>query len=327
MRIALIGSAGSVHLAPFEDKSWQEFREGLPSWPPPQFQTEDWQIWGCSPGAAGAVRRATRWFEVHRWEPGTPWLPQGYCDFLKNFKGPVYVGGPIPEEAIPNQVLYPLEDVETEFSSYFLTSSLALMFGLAILEIERERAANPDHDWTDDCIAFFGVDMAASEEYGYQRAGCQHFILEALKRGIGVYVPPESCLLRPLPVYGLSEWQHNYIKLTQRARELNNKRAQAAQAIEQNKLMLASCDGALEDLTYMTNTWVSPYGLTAGEVVRIPRETVEAGRQKYVSRSPDHMPASRSVIDPKVAASVKRQLERKAMAGNGRAPDADYQSR
>lgn len=326
MRIALVGSAGSVHLAPYEDRSWQEFREGLPAWPPPQFATEDWEIWACSPGASGALRRCTRFFEVHRWEPGQPWFPQAYCEFLRKFDGPVYVGGEIPKDAIPNQVLYPLEDVETEFSSYFLTSSLALMFGLAILEIEREREANPDHDWTDDVIAFFGVDMAASEEYGYQRAGCQHFILEALKRGIGVYVPPESCLLRPLPVYGLSEWQHNYIKLSQRARELNSKRAQAARAIEENKMILASVDGALEDLTYMTNTWTSPYGLAAGQIVRIPRETVEAqyGDQRLkgaTRRSPDHMPTGQSRVLSAVPHGTKGNgaLQRREKSR----PDAD----
>jgi hypothetical protein len=296
MRVALIGSAGSVHLAPYESgKGFEEHKEGLPVWPPPAFQGEEWQIWGCSPGASGAVRRASRWFEVHRWEPGQAWLPQTYCQFLKNFAGPVYVGGPIPKEEIPNQVMYPLEEVETEFSSFFLTSSLSLMFALAILEIEAERKANPDHDWNEDVIAFFGVDMAASEEYGYQRAGCQHFILEAIKRGIGVYTPPESCLMRPLPVYGLSEWQHNYVKLTQRAREINRRRGEAAQAIEQNRMIMASCDGALEDLTYMTNTWTSPFGLPAGEVVRMKRDVVE---KRSLSRSPDFMPSSKGEFVP-----------------------------
>ena len=213
MKIALIGSApSSVHLAPYEDKSWQDFREGLPH-PnvvgveyPSQFVDEKWECWGCSPALAGQARRCTRFFEVHRWQPGKDWFQPSYMDFLKEFKGPVYTGQAIPE--IPNHVVYPLEEVEEEFSSYFLTSSLSLMCALAILEIEKERARDVKHDWMEDTIAFFGVDMAAAEEYGFQRAGCQHFILETLKRDIGIYVPPESCLLKPMPVYGICEWDH-----------------------------------------------------------------------------------------------------------------------
>lgn len=274
MRIALVGSASSsVSIAPYEDKSYAEFKEGLPAgFPgggimPENFLDETWEIWGCSPGAAGMVRRATRWFEVHRWEPGKNWFQPAYCEFVRDFKGPVYVGGNIPE--IKNQVLYPIDRVETTFSAYFLTSSLALMCALAILEILDARDKDPNHNHSDDVIGFFGVDMSAGEEYGYQRAGCQFFILEALRRGIGVYVPPESCLLRPMPVYGLCEWGHTYIKLTQRARELNASKAQAAQQFEEARNRMTALAGSMEDLNYMVNTWTSPYGLPPGEVIRL----------------------------------------------------------
>lgn len=269
MKIALVGSANSVVLAPYEDSSFQAFRQGLPTWPEPQFQDETWDIYGCSPGAAQSVRRATRWFEVHRWEPGQAWFNQGYCQFLREFKGPVYVGGDIPREAIPNQVLYPLDAVDTEFSTFFLTSSLALMAAIAILEIEAERTRDPEHDWNEDVIGFFGIDCAANEEYGFQRPGCHYFILEALRRGIGIYVPPESCLLRPQPVYGLSEWQHNYIKLTQRSRELNARIKSAAEEKAKKEQEIYSLAGALDDLNYMVNTWTSPHGLEAGKVLRL----------------------------------------------------------
>ena len=82
--------------------------------------------------------------------------------------------------------------------------------------------------------------MSATEEYGYQRAGCQFFILEALRRGIGIFVPPESCLLRPVPVYGLCEWGHTYIKLTQRARELNQAKEEAMKQLQDGRPSLNS---------------------------------------------------------------------------------------
>lgn len=267
MKIALIGSApSSVGLAPWQDKSFAAFAEGKqPAYPPAPHLQEEWELWGCSPGAYGAVPRFTRWFELHRWEPGKPWFSPEYCQFMREFKGPVYTGGPVPE--LPSHMVYPIDDVETEFSSYFLSSSLSLMAALAILVIDEARK-QPGHNPDEDVIGFFGVDMSATEEYGYQRAGCQHFILTALERGIGVYVPPESDLLRPIPVYGLSEWDHNYIKLTARARELNARIAAATERATAAQGEIAHLRGAMDDLNYMTTTWTSQYGLPSGQVIR-----------------------------------------------------------
>jgi len=268
MRIALLGSApSSVGLAPFKDKSFAEFAGGkVPMYPPSPYISEEWEIWGCSPGAFAQVQRADVWFEVHRWEPGQTWFSPEYCEFLKHFPGKVYTGRAVPD--IKNHVVYPIARVEEEFSPYFLTSSLSLMFALAILQIEDHRKANPDHDPEQDIIGMWGVDMSATEEWGYQRAGCQHFILEALNRGIGVYLPPESDLLRPMPVYGLCEWDHNYIKLTQRSRELNQRLAHAQQTMQEASNQMQFLRGASDDLAYHANTWTSPYGLPAGQVLR-----------------------------------------------------------
>lgn len=267
MKIALIGSApSSVALAPYFDKSYAEFAQGKqPTYPPAPFIDEAWEIWGCSPGAFGVVKRATRWFEVHRWEPGQPWFSPEYCQFLREFSGQVYTGQPIAE--IKNHVVYPVDLVEETFSPYFLTSSLSLMMALAILEIEGARK-NPDHDPEEDVIGFWGVDMAATEEYGYQRAGCQFFVVEALRRGIGVYVPPESDLLRPMPVYGICEWDHQYIKMTARAREFNQRKQNFEQQIAEATANLRFLQGASDDLNYTVNTWTSKYGLPAGRVIR-----------------------------------------------------------
>ena len=268
MKIALIGSApSSVKLGPYHDKSYAEFVQGKqPKYPPAQHIEEVWEIWGCSPGAFGQVARATRWFEVHRWEPGQPWFSPEYCQFLREFKGPVYTGAVIPE--IQNHVVYPTDRVEAEFGPFFLTSSLSLMMALAILEIVAYREAHPEHDHSEDVIGFWGVDMAATEEYGYQRAGCQFFVQEALRRGIGVYVPPESDLLRPMPVYGICEWDHQYIKMTARAREFNQRKAAAEQEMATASANLRFLQGASDDLNYTVNTWTSPYGFPAGQVLR-----------------------------------------------------------
>ena len=142
MQIALMGSApSSVRLAPFKDSKYAEYVQGRVESVARAYPTVpgDFDIWGCSPGCWAVIPRATRWFEVHRWEPGQPWLSPEYCQFLRDFKGPVYTGGVIPE--IPNHVVYPIDRMEEKFSSYFMTSSLALMLALAIDTIEEIREA------------------------------------------------------------------------------------------------------------------------------------------------------------------------------------------
>lgn len=268
-KIALIGSApSSVGLAPFRDKSYDSYIGGKPQpqYPPSPVIGEEWSIWACSPGAYGHLQRCDTFFELHRWEPGAPWFSPEYVQFIKQFRGRVYVGAPVPE--LPSATVYPIERVENEFSPYFLTSSLSQMCALAILEIEDYRKAHPEHDPKEDVIGFFGVDMAATEEYGYQRAGCQHFILAALERGIGIYVPPESDLLRPMPVYGVAEHSHVYIKFTARMRELNQKMQQAQQQVQVGQEQVRFFQGAIDDLNYVINTWTSPYSLPAGQVIR-----------------------------------------------------------
>ena len=283
MKICVLGSApSSVGLAPFKNANYRAWIEG-------RVESEarahasvpgDFEIWGCSPAAWAQSPRATRWFEAHRWEPGREWFSTEYCDFLRNFKGIVYTGAAIPE--IPNHVVYPVDEMEAKFSSYFMTSSLALMMALAIDTIEKVRSARrqgtplpmgvdpaeiekPDDD---DVIGMWGVDMAATEEYGYQRPGCQFFVLEALRRGIGFYLPPESDLMRPMPVYGTSEWDHNYIKLTSRARELNSKGQGLAQQMEAAKTEHLVLQGQMQALNQFVHTWTSPYGMQVGMIVR-----------------------------------------------------------
>ena len=296
MKIAILGSApSSVRLAPFNNAAHQAWVQGkIESLARAHAQISgEWDIWGCSPGCWAVVPRATRWFEVHRWEPGQYWFGPEYLEFLRNFQGIVYTGGAVPE--IPNHVVYPIDEMEAKFSSYFMTSSVALMLATAIDTIEKIRetrkafkawesgtsthdappampdgvsASELDQTDHDDVIGIWGVDMAAAEEYGYQRPGCQFFILEAGRRGIGVYLPPESDLMRPMPVYGISEWDHNYIRLTARARELSQRSATAQAQLKEAETNLAGLAGEMGALNAFVQTWTSPYGMQHGVVNR-----------------------------------------------------------
>lgn len=283
MKIAVLGSASSsLPKAPFQNQESADWAQGRsPSVARAHAQVPgEWDIWGCSPGCWAVAPRATRWFEVHRWEPGQPWFQEPYCNFLRDFRGPVYTGGTIPE--IKNHVVYPIDRMEEKFSSYFMTSSIALMIALAIDEIEQIRAARAGKAQLpkfvdqaeltktdeDDLIGLWGIDMAAAEEYGYQRPGCQFFILEAMRRGIGVFIPPESDLMRPKPVYGISEWDHNYIKLTSRARELNAVSQQFQGQLQEAQQRLIGLQVEQGALNSFVDTWTSPYGMPHGMVIR-----------------------------------------------------------
>ena len=292
MRIAVLGSASSsLPKAPFQNQAYAEWAQGkIPSVAKAHAEIGgEWDIWACSPGCWAVIPRATRFFEVHRAEPGKPWFSPEYWQFLRDFKGTLYTGGTIPE--FPNHVVYPIDRMEEKFSSYNMTSSLALMMALAIDVIEfirenRKRrkeglpmlAPTPDQgpideaeydkDDSDDIIGMWGVDMAAAEEYARQRPGCQNFVIEAMRRGIGVYLPPESDLMRPEPVYGISEWDHNYIKLTSRARELNALHQSKQAILAEESRMIPAIQGEIAALQAFVNTWVSPYGMQHGVVVR-----------------------------------------------------------
>lgn len=244
MKICLMGSApSSLSLAPFGDP--------------------EWQIYGCSPGLYPNVPRVDAWFEMHRWEPpviGKPhlqkaWFTPEYVAWMAGLKCPVWMFQKVPE--IPNSDVYPVDLMVNKFGNYFMTSSLSWMFAMAIDQILKDREVNGERTpWTDK-IALYGVDMAATEEYGYQRAGCQYFAQIAHNLGIELVVPPESDLLRPMPLYAISESSHYIIKATARMRELQGRLAQHKATIDQLNAQCHFLNGAIDDLNYHIQTWHS----------------------------------------------------------------------
>lgn len=235
-KIALIGSApSSVNLAPLNDPSWY--------------------IFGCSPGAYGvAGPKSDAWLEIHRWEPqipghvgtGKPWFSPEYCEFLCRHPL-VFTVEPITE--VQNHVVFPFHDLIAKYGPYFFTSSLAWMLAMAI-----------EQDGVEE-IALFGVDMAAHEEYQYQRPGCHHFLTLAMQKGIRVTVPPESDLLQPPFLYGFGETSPMMIKLTARQRELQARLQNADMRVQQARDEATFIRGALDDIDYMIKTWVTHHSL------------------------------------------------------------------
>ncbi len=249
MKICLLGSApSSLGLAPFGDP--------------------DTLIWACSPGTYHQIPRCDAFFELHRREVGLigkpatqkPWFSPEYVAWI-NQQAVVWVAPKaVPEwqaGGCAGALAYPIEEMAHKWGDYFWTSSLSYMFAMAIDQILAYREKNPGHNPADDLIALFGVDMAATEEYGYQRAGCQFFASMAVLLNIRVYTPPESDLLRPMPRYALDESEDWHIKGLARRRELEGQLQHWAEMEAQAARQKHFINGALDDHGYHMNTWMT----------------------------------------------------------------------
>jgi len=105
-------------------------------------------------------------------------------------------------------------------------------------------------------IGMWGVDMAALSEYNLQRPGCQHFLGLARKLGIQIVLPPESDLMQPPTLYGISEYHPRHSKLLARMNELQTRESFLAGQIGNMNAELTHLRGAIDNLKYVFNTWI-----------------------------------------------------------------------
>jgi hypothetical protein len=154
------------------------------------FHDESWEIWSCSPHNVElrVLPRVTAWCELH--DP--VFDPSRNLLYLKAVSEMPFVWmrdkSALASGKFPGGRLYPEDEVRATFNPFALTSSIAYMLALGILECERRSLKQ---------IGIFGVIQAAPNEYTYQRPGIQYFIWEATKRGIKVIAPRESNLFEP----------------------------------------------------------------------------------------------------------------------------------
>lgn len=165
MKIALVGTAHTASQAPFDDPAWE--------------------IWGCSPNQQ--LARWDRWFEQH--DETTLRSPGNapYFQWLSQQTSRIYMQNLYPE--IPVGVLYPMASVTERFGTWFLTSTIAYMMALALME------------WPEE-IALYGIEMAAKGEYASQKPGCRFFIQTARLVGIKVWAPPGCEIMEEGFLYG-----------------------------------------------------------------------------------------------------------------------------
>ena len=250
MKIACCGTSPySVRLIPYGDTSWK--------------------IWGCSPGLYPLAGRLDAWFELHRWEPPTlgrpdqqvPWLSPEYCGWMAQRQHVVWMAQKLA--AIPNSQALPVEQLVDKYGHYFFTSSLAWMAAMAIeaILLNRDLLAAGAQEAVQgipgepDAIGFWGVDMSTEEEYVQQRSGCQFFATVAASLNIKVVVPPESDLLIPPALYGISEGSPRAIRSRARMDMMKARKQQADQQLIAAHKDVAFMDGQMDAEQYHIRTW------------------------------------------------------------------------
>jgi hypothetical protein len=202
-----------------------------------------------------------RWFEIH--DRATLDPDEKHIEALKKFPVPVYMQTHYDD--IGPSVKYPRTEVEQACDSDYFTSTPAWMLGLAIAEGFKE-------------IHVYGVDMAQDSEYKEQRPACEHLLGIAKGKGIKIYVPPTSDLLKSIGQYGFGvEGSVFHAKLKERIawltketegyqanlQNLENEYQQKKGSVEsqyQNKKNelttgLRNVEGALQDCNYWLRSW------------------------------------------------------------------------
>lgn len=232
-----------------------------PHWSKAPFEDEEAEVWclnefyDVAPNQIQSARQQgrLRWFEIHIRESeyeGNPFLhsrnkSNEHAAKLAALGCPVYMQRHWDD--IPLSIPYPKDQVIAKFGRYF-TNSISWMIALAIQEGFTE-------------IGLYGVDMATTTEYGYERPSCEYMLGWVRALGIRLVMPPECDLLNATFLYGFEADKASFTraKLDARKQELRGRRHQIENEIERLRLMQHQLIGAEEDLNYVKEVTLGNY--------------------------------------------------------------------
>lgn len=236
-KVAIVGYSMTRDMAPYNDP--------------------EWEIWGLN-DLYQHIPRYNRWFQIHTANevhrrylecPDSRHDWDQHFEVLKQMECPIYMQEVHPE--IPNSKKFPLEEMFDHFGECFtnpehakyFTNSISFMIAMAIYEGFNE-------------IHVYGVDMATTfndGEYSMQRPSCEFWLGMAAGRGIKLFIPDQSDLLKTRFLYGYEdEKKHAFEKKVISLQE--DVRAKKAQAIAQQKnwreheMQYAGADMALKEI-------------------------------------------------------------------------------
>lgn len=223
-KVAIVGTADTMHLAPYNDPSYE--------------------IWVCN-DMYKVVPRFDRLFELHKLE---------VILNVDRYKRDNHLGKLAAMEdkviymqerhlQIPCSVRYPIEKVIEKFGNYF-TSTASYQIALTLLE-----------DF--DTIELYGINMAAEDEYANQRPSCEYFIGIAKGMGKQVYIPEQSDLLKTYSTYAYeTEKQDAFIKRSkERLAMMRKKKKEVEDLIAYQKGIAHQYTGAIADLEQTMKLW------------------------------------------------------------------------
>ena len=201
------------------------------------YRQKGWEIWGINTlwkSTPHIIPKATRWFMVHKYDRAInekgdfdqwEWMKQ-----VKDF--PIYaVGEDEKFKEVPMATPFPRELTHL-FRNYF-TNSISYMIALAIYEGFSE-------------INLYGVEMALSGEYGYQRPSVEYFLGIAEGLGIKVYLPERCDLLTTTVLYGYEDHNRMAEKLRQQTMEFTRRTQELNGNIQKLAADRNACFGALQ---------------------------------------------------------------------------------
>jgi hypothetical protein len=169
-KVAIVGFASNtLHLVPWNDPSFE--------------------IWGMNQGYLHMHRKADRWFEMHSVEATADVRDPNYLEWLNQIDIPVYMIERRVE--VPYSVRYPIERAIKYAGRDYFMSSVAFMLAVAGLEGFEE-------------IHLYGINLAIKDEYFYEKPNAEWWLGFLEAKGIRVYVPSASSLLKQQKRYGYS---------------------------------------------------------------------------------------------------------------------------
>ncbi len=236
-KVAILGFVQHYQKAPFNDPSFE--------------------IWGLNE-LYQFIPRWDRWFELHSRAvyEGDRTRTSEHIAKLQAMKCPVYMHQHWDD--IPASVPYPIDAVCRAFvnpcpeARPYLTNSITYMILLGILEGFQE-------------IHLYGVDMSHASEYGQQRPSCEWALGLAAGRGIKLYLPPESDLMKTLFLYGFEQEAALAFdrKLAAREVELEGNIGKLDTEIARLGEMRAQYRGAHQDTQHIRTNWKSLHTTTS----------------------------------------------------------------
>ncbi len=227
-KICIVGFAPGRENAPYDDPSFE--------------------FWGVNEMyMAKEVKKIDVLFELHDYK----WIKEGkrykeHLQWLRDQKTiPIMMQKHFDD--IPNSIPFPRKEVEGMFPSYF-TNTISWEIALATFIGVDE-------------IHIYGVNMATDIEYQSQRPSCEFFIGYAMGKGIKVYVPPESDLLKCFYQYGFEDGELSIMsqRMKQMEDEQGAKRNQFDNQLQMAMVERSRAEGAQGAFAQVNKAFVYPH--------------------------------------------------------------------